>query len=73
MRSILFLGLLSLSSATPLKSRYVVKETHRAPAGFSNLGEAPANHNIRLSVGLKQSQFGELERHLYEGESEVYT
>ncbi|KAF2466926.1 subtilisin-like protein [Lindgomyces ingoldianus] len=67
MSTILFTAaLLSLCAATPLQSRYVVKETHRVPHEFSREGNAPSQALIRLSVGLKQGRFHELEKQLYE-------
>ncbi|KAA6413001.1 MAG: tripeptidyl peptidase [Lasallia pustulata] len=33
---------------------------------WTRVGPAPADHRINLQIGLKQSQFDELERHLYE-------
>ncbi len=55
---------------TPIKSRtaYAVRETHRAPRKWTKLGRAPAEKMLNLQIGVKQSQFEELERHLYEGE-----
>ena len=56
--------------ASPLHSRYSeysVKDSHQVPPGWSNIGSAPPNHVIRLQIGLKQGQFEDLERHLYEG------
>lgn len=38
------------------------------PSKWSRVGPAPGDHRINLSIGLKQGQFNELERHLYEGE-----
>ena len=70
-------ALLTLSVATsfvfgsPIRARstYEVKETHNVPSKWSRVGPAPGDHLINLSIGLKQSQFDELERHLYEGTS----
>jgi len=50
-----------------LHSQYVVKDTHHVPSQWTRVGPAPAEHLIKLQIGLKQSQFSELERHLYEG------
>lgn len=36
------------------------------PEGFFRESDASPNHMIRLAIGLKQSRFEELERHLYE-------
>ncbi|KAF2092604.1 tripeptidyl-peptidase 1 precursor [Rhizodiscina lignyota] len=61
------LGLFSgLLAANPLKSRYAVKETHTVPQGYRRVADAPGHRLIRLQVGLKQNQFDELERRLYE-------
>lgn len=68
-------ALLTLSIAanivfgSPVKTRstYAVKETHNVPSKWSRVGPAPRDHLINLSIGLRQSQFDELERHLYEG------
>ena len=56
--------------ASPLKARspYAVKDSHHVPARWYRLDRAPADHMINLQISLKQSQFSELERHLYEGE-----
>ena len=54
---------------SPVKSRtaYAVKETHRVPRKWMKMGRAPADRMLNLQIGVKQSQFDELERHLYEG------
>lgn len=49
------------------RSPYAVKDTHYVPRRWTAVGPAPADHQIRLQIGLKQGQFSELERHLYEG------
>jgi tripeptidyl-peptidase I len=61
--------LAGFASASPLRIRspYAVKETHPVPRQWSKVAPAPENHIIQLQIGLKQSQFDELERHLYEG------
>jgi hypothetical protein len=68
----IFAALLGLASASPLRGRslYAVKETHPVPSQWTKVAPAPGNHMIQLQIGLKQSQFDELERHLYEGISE---
>lgn len=55
--------------ASPLRSRteYAVKDTHNVPSKWYQVGPAPANKVLHLHISLKQSQFDELERHLYEG------
>jgi tripeptidyl-peptidase-1 len=54
---------------TPIRARteYSVKETHPIPRGWSPAGRAPDNHMLHLQIGLKQEDFDELERQLYEG------
>ena len=54
---------------SPVQSRtaYAVKEAHRVPRRWVKLGRAPADRMMNLQIGVKQSQFDELERHLYEG------
>jgi len=58
-----------LVAAGPVSRRsdLVVKDFHPAPKAWTNLGPAPGEHLIRLTIGLSQSRFDELERHLYEG------
>ena len=62
-------SLLQLVCGSPARfsSEYAVKDYHRAPRGWKDEGPAPADHVIDLSIGLTQSRFKELERHLYEG------
>ncbi|KAK6596575.1 Pro-kumamolisin [Botrytis cinerea] len=57
-----------LVSSSPIKARtpYAVKETHYPPAQWQRVGPARSNHMVNLQIGLKQGQFDELERHLYE-------
>lgn len=57
--------------SSPLRSRteYAVKDTHTVPRKWHVVGPAPAHKLLHLQIGLKQSQFDELERHLYEGTS----
>ena len=59
---------LARSGAWP-GSPYAIKERHQVPRQWSYAGPAPAGHLMTLQIGLKQSQFAELERHLYEGTS----
>ena len=54
-------------SPLPHRATYAVKEVHRVPKGWSRVGPAPVGHPVTLTLGLKQSKFDELERHLYEG------
>jgi tripeptidyl-peptidase-1 len=57
----------TLGSPLAMRSPYAVKDTHNVPRKWSNIGPAPSSHILNLQIGLKQSQFSELERHLYEG------
>lgn len=54
---------------SPVQSRtaYAVRETHRVPRRWQKMGRAPSDKVLNLQIGIKQGQFGELERHLYEG------
>lgn len=55
--------------ASPLQTRseYCVKEHHNVPPKWRRIGDAPSRHVINLQIGLKQSRFDELEKHLYLG------
>jgi tripeptidyl-peptidase-1 len=59
----------SFATAGPVtrSSDLAVKDYHPAPRPWSNLGPAPSDHLIHLTIGLSQSHFRELERHLNEG------
>ncbi|KAI0758073.1 tripeptidyl peptidase A [Fomes fomentarius] len=59
--------LAALAGAIP-SSDYVhkVKESIPQPQGWTKSKPAPANHIIELRIALPQSNFAELERHLYE-------
>jgi tripeptidyl-peptidase-1 len=50
-----------------VRTAYAVKETHRAPRKWTKMGRAPAETMMNLQIGVAQSQFPELERHLNEG------
>lgn len=54
---------------TPIQSRtaYAVKGAHPVPRQWKRVARAPKSQMIRLQIGVKQGQFDELERHLYEG------
>jgi tripeptidyl-peptidase-1 len=54
---------------TPIRARmpYSVKETHSVPGKWVQTGRADRSHMLHLQIGLKQGNFDELERHLYEG------
>jgi tripeptidyl-peptidase-1 len=59
--------------ATPIaRSAYSVKETHYAPRKWSQKGRAPKRQMLALQIAVKQGDFAELERHLYEGKSHQY-
>jgi tripeptidyl-peptidase-1 len=54
--------------ATPIaRSTYAVKETHYVPRRWTQKGRAPKDQMLALQIGIKQGNFDELERHLYEG------
>ncbi len=61
-------ALLSPSLATVVKSRspYVVKGSHPVPSRWERMDRADPDHPVELRIGLKQSEFNELERQLYE-------
>ncbi|KAF2877250.1 tripeptidyl-peptidase 1 precursor [Massariosphaeria phaeospora] len=54
--------------AGPIRARssYAQKETHFVPRGWTKLDRADGDHTIQLQIGLKQGNFGELDRHLNE-------
>lgn len=54
---------------TPIRSRtpYSIKEEHNVPRKWTNLGRAAGDHKLHLQIGLKQHNFAELDRQLYEG------
>ncbi|KAI1265446.1 tripeptidyl-peptidase 1 precursor [Xylariaceae sp. FL1019] len=68
--TILSAALLAAAQAVVAKpvarSVYSVKDSHYVPRGWTKRSRAPADHVINLQIGLKQSNFAELERHLYE-------
>ena len=64
---------LTLVVALPHDYIYAVKETHIVPDSFTRVGDVPENHRIRLSIGLKQNRYDELERQLFEGIDSVGT
>lgn len=57
------------ASTSPIqaKSPYVVKDSHFVPAKWRQVSAAPSTHKIDLRIAVKQNQFNDLERHLYEG------
>lgn len=67
---ILLTSLIGLSYASPIASRsdYAVKDTHRVPSSWTDVGTPAADHTIHLTISLKQGRFAELEKHLLECE-----
>ncbi|KAI4250164.1 MAG: hypothetical protein L6R40_000336 [Gallowayella cf. fulva] len=63
-----YVGLSTLVDCSPVRSRslYAVKDSHHVPRKWTRVGDAPPDHVVNLEIALKQSQFDELERHLYE-------
>lgn len=51
------------------RDTYAVKDKHHVPRLWKRIRPAPEQHVLNLQIGLKQSRFDELERHLYEGET----
>lgn len=47
--------------------KYAVKETHPVPTQWTHVSDAPANYVVKVDIALKQGQFDQLERQLYEG------
>lgn len=50
--------------AAQQRSDFAVKDTHHVPRRWKQVGYPEADHSIALRIGLKQSSFEELERHL---------
>jgi len=63
-----FIALASLlpSLVTSLPSQYQVKERLVVPNGWSKVSEAPKNGFVSLQIALKQGNFAQLEKELYE-------
>ncbi|KAI0048692.1 tripeptidyl peptidase A [Auriscalpium vulgare] len=59
------LAVLGIAFAAP-HSAPKIKERIHAPRDWINVGDAPSNHVVPLRIALPQSNFQELERHLYE-------
>jgi tripeptidyl-peptidase-1 len=57
----------TLASNLHTRSTYAVKDSHHVPSRWTNVGPANPLQEIELQIGLKQGNFGELHRHLYEG------
>ncbi|KAL9084023.1 MAG: hypothetical protein Q9159_005445 [Coniocarpon cinnabarinum] len=58
----------SLAAALPATSQdnFAIKEKHNVPRGWQRISDAPGDHEVDLQIGLKQSRFDELQRHLFE-------
>lgn len=56
-----------LGDAVRPRNSYSVKEKHTVSRRWTAVDRAPRSHMIHLQIGLKQSNFEELERHLNEG------
>ncbi|KAF9450674.1 subtilisin-like protein [Macrolepiota fuliginosa MF-IS2] len=66
---VLALALVSGALALPqpeIDYNFRLKESIVPPHGWQKISTAPADHIIHLRIGLPQSNFKELERHLYE-------
>ncbi|KAI1173492.1 tripeptidyl-peptidase 1 precursor [Nemania sp. FL0916] len=48
------------------RSGYSVKDVHNVPRGWSKVARAPADQVMHIQIGLKQNNFAELEKQLYE-------
>lgn len=55
-----------LSASCADCTSYSIKERHQVPDGWIYVRRAPLHSEIELQIGLKQSRFRELERHLSE-------
>lgn len=71
MALLIFAGTVEASQSRS-RSAYAVKDSHHVPRRWKAVGPAPGKHLIRLQIGLKQGNFKELERHLYEGNVGIY-
>jgi tripeptidyl-peptidase-1 len=64
----------AFAQALPTRSPMMVRETHTVPDSWERVGPAPQDHVVQLCIGLKQGNFKELERHLYESKNiEMHT
>lgn len=58
------------AAATPrARSVYQLKETHPAPRRWQKREPAPQSHVIDLQIGVRQSNYEELEKRLFEGKT----
>lgn len=62
--------LICVGTLNAKRAPYAVKGRHHVPSAWSRIGPAPTGHLIQLQIGLKQTQFSELEKQLYEGVEE---
>ena len=64
-------SLLGLTCASPIASRspYAVKDSHRVPQSWREVGAPAADHVVHLTISMKQGRFAELENHLLECET----
>jgi len=69
--TILIAAQAAFSSPVRIRSPYAVKESHYVPNKWTNLGFPDPEHRINLQIGLKQGNFDELEKHLWEGISKT--
>lgn len=55
--------------STPIQARtaYSIKGKHPVPRQWTRRDRAPRTQMLQLQIGVKQSNFADLERHLYEG------
>ena len=57
----------AVSASRVKRSDFGVKDVHVTPKHWTKLGRAPKEQLLNLNIGLKQGNFAELERHLFEG------
>lgn len=65
--SIAFLALLAASVVEGKRADYALKERHFVPKKWDRVGSAPAEHVLNIQIGLKQGNFEQLEKLLFEG------
>jgi hypothetical protein len=65
---LVFLGVSLLTRAVLGRTEYAVKETRQLSRQWTRVAKPDPKHIIYLQVGLKQSRFQELDKHLYEGQ-----
>jgi tripeptidyl-peptidase-1 len=64
-------SLLGLACASPIapRSPFAVKDSHRVPQSWKEVGAPAADHVVHLTISMKQGRFAELENHLLESEA----